>query len=100
MLHVEKCCCAAGQSWTVEVRTGSKPVNLHPSRCFLVYPQERTQAYPGLIGSTDGRLNATVDDNRTVHQFSDAELTAILRRRVGVVPVESDEERPEDAALN
>ena len=38
--------------------------------------------------------------NRTIHQFSDAELTAILRRRIGVVPVESDEERPEDAALN
>jgi hypothetical protein len=36
----------------------------------------------------------------TVHQFSDAELSAILRRRVGVVPVESDEERPESAALN
>ena len=34
------------------------------------------------------------------HQFSDAELTAILRRRVGVVPVESDEERPEGGALN
>jgi hypothetical protein len=45
-------------------------------------------------------VDATVDDNRTLHQFSDAELTAILRRRVGVVPVESDEERPEDAALN
>jgi hypothetical protein len=32
-------------------------------------------------------VDATVDDNRTLHQFSDAELTAILRRRVGVVPV-------------
>jgi len=30
-------------------------------------------------------------------QFSDAELTAILRRRLGVVPVESGEER---GALN
>jgi hypothetical protein len=29
-----------------------------------------------------------------------AELTAILRRRVGVVAVESDEERPERRALN
>jgi hypothetical protein len=45
-------------------------------------------------------VDARVDDNRTLHQFSDAELTAILRRRVGVAPVESDEERPEDAALN
>ena len=39
-------------------------------------------------------------DKRTVAQFSDAELEAILRRRVGVVPVESDEERPEGEALN
>jgi hypothetical protein len=45
-------------------------------------------------------VDATVDDHRTVDQFSDAELTAILRRRVGVVAVESDEERPESAALN
>jgi hypothetical protein len=82
------------------VRYGSKPVNLHPSRCFLVYPQERTQPYPGLIGATDGRLNATVGDNRTLDQFSDAELSAILRRRVGVVPVENDEERPEGGTLN
>ena len=45
-------------------------------------------------------VDATVDDHRTLHQFSDAELTAILRRRVGLVPVESDEERPEREALN
>ena len=45
-------------------------------------------------------VDATVGDHRTLDQFSDAELTAILRRRVGVVPVESDEERPEGAALN
>ena len=32
--------------------------------------------------------------------YGDAELSAILRRRVGVVPVESDEERPERGALN
>jgi hypothetical protein len=38
--------------------------------------------------------------NRTLEQFSDAELTAILRRRLGVVPVESDEERPVGGALN
>ena len=45
-------------------------------------------------------VDATVDDHRTVHQFSDGELTAILRRRVGVVPIENDEERPEGGALN
>jgi hypothetical protein len=45
-------------------------------------------------------VDATVDDHRTVHEFSDAELTAILRRRVGVVAVESDEERPEGEPLN
>jgi hypothetical protein len=45
-------------------------------------------------------VDATLDDHRTLDQFSDAELTAILRRRVGVVPVESDEERPVGGALN
>ena len=39
-------------------------------------------------------------DNREISEFSDAELTAILCRRVGVVPVESDEESPERGALN
>ena len=45
-------------------------------------------------------VDAMVDDHRTLHQFSDAELTAILRRRVGAVLAESDEERPESGALN
>jgi hypothetical protein len=45
-------------------------------------------------------VDTTVDDHRAIQQFSDAELTAILRRRVGVVSVESDEERPESGALN
>jgi len=45
-------------------------------------------------------VDATVDDHRTLHQFSDDELTAILRRRVGAVLEESDEERPEGGALN
>jgi hypothetical protein len=44
-------------------------------------------------------VDATVDDHRDIQQFSDAELTAILRRRVGVVPRESDEER-EGGTLN
>ena len=55
---------------------------------------DRLEGKPVLV------VDATVDDNRTVHQFSDAELSAILRRRVGVVPVESDEESPERGALN
>jgi hypothetical protein len=42
----------------------------------------------------------TNDDRDNIDQFSDAELTAILRRRVKVVPVESDDERPAGAALN
>jgi hypothetical protein len=45
-------------------------------------------------------VDATVDDHRTVREFSDAELTAMLRRRVDVVPVESEEERPEGEPLN
>jgi hypothetical protein len=45
-------------------------------------------------------VDATVDDHRTLHEFSDAELTAMLRRRIGVMAVESDEERPDGAALN
>jgi hypothetical protein len=45
-------------------------------------------------------VDATVDDHRTLHEFSDAELTAILRSRVGVVAVESEEERPASGALN
>ena len=45
-------------------------------------------------------VDATVDDNRTLHQFSDAELSAILRRRVGVVPVESEDDHPVAGALN
>jgi Family of unknown function (DUF5681) len=45
-------------------------------------------------------VDATVDDHRTLHEFSDAELTAMLRRRVGVVAEESEEERPESEALN
>jgi hypothetical protein len=42
----------------------------------------------------------TTDDRDNIDQFTDAELTAILRRRVGVAPVESDEERPQGGALN
>ena len=45
-------------------------------------------------------VDATVDDHRSVHEFSDAELTAMLRRHVGLVAVESEEERPDDEPLN
>ena len=45
-------------------------------------------------------VDATVDDHRTLEQFSDAELSAILRRRVGVLPVENEEDRPVGGALN
>ena len=40
------------------------------------------------------------DDRTSIEQFSDAELTAIMRRRIGVVQVESDEQRPESESLN
>jgi hypothetical protein len=42
----------------------------------------------------------TTDDRDNIEQFSDAELTAILRKRVKVVSVESDEEPPEGETLN
>ena len=42
----------------------------------------------------------STDDRTSIDEFSDAELTAILRQRVKVVPVESDEERPDDEPLN
>jgi hypothetical protein len=45
-------------------------------------------------------VDAMVDDHRTVHEFSDAELTAILRKHLSVAPVESNEERPEGGVLN
>jgi hypothetical protein len=41
----------------------------------------------------------TNDDRDNIDQFSDAELTAILRRRIKAVPVESDEP-PEGETLN
>jgi hypothetical protein len=42
----------------------------------------------------------TEDDRDNIDQFSDAELTAILRKRVRVVSVESDDEHPDDESLN
>ncbi len=58
-----------------------------------------TTASSRLEGKPVQVVDATVDDHRTLNEFSDAELTAILRRRVGAVLVGSDEER-QDAALN
>jgi hypothetical protein len=45
-------------------------------------------------------VDATVDDRYDIEEFTNAELTAILRRRVSVVPVERDEERSEGGILN
>jgi hypothetical protein len=42
----------------------------------------------------------TTDDRTDIEEFTDAELTAILRKRVKIVSVEDDEERPEDETLN
>jgi hypothetical protein len=61
-------------------------------------------AFAQIVDRLEGKPMQPVEhtevDKRTVAQFTDDELTAILRRRVGVVPVESDEERPESEALN
>jgi len=53
-----------------------------------------------LEGKAAQQIDHNVIDNREISEYSDAELTAILRRRVGVVSVESEEERPEPGALN
>jgi hypothetical protein len=45
-------------------------------------------------------VETSADDTRTIEEFSDAELTAIIRKRVKLVPIESDEQRPEDEPLN
>ena len=61
-------------------------------------------AFQQIVDRLEGKpvqvVDATVDDHRALHEFSDAELTAMLRRRIGVVAGGSDEERPEGAALN
>jgi hypothetical protein len=46
------------------------------------------------------QIMETTDDRDNIDEFSDAELTAILRQRVKVVPVDSDEQRPDDEPLN
>jgi hypothetical protein len=53
-----------------------------------------------LEGKAAQQIDHNVIHNREICEYSDAELTAILRRRIGVVPVEGDEERPAGDALN
>jgi hypothetical protein len=53
-----------------------------------------------LEGKAAQQIDHNVVDNREISEFSDAELSAILRRRVGVLPVESEEDRPVGGALN
>ena len=60
----------------------------------------RARSRSPLARKTLPRLYHNVVDNREISEFSDAELSAILRGRVGVVAVESDEERPDRGALN
>ena len=64
---------------------------------------KQSWAFQQIADRLEGRpvqmVDTTVNDHRTLDQFSDAELTAILRRRVGLVLGESDEERPEHGAL-
>ena len=42
----------------------------------------------------------TTDDRDNIDQFTDAELTALLRQRLKDESAESDEQRPEDEPLN
>jgi hypothetical protein len=61
---------------------------------FVVPLADRLEGKPVQV------VDATVDDRHDIELFSDAELTAILRKRVKVVPMESDEQRPEDEPVN
>jgi hypothetical protein len=54
-----------------------------------------------LEGKAVQPLEHREDDRRdNINQFTEAELTAMLRSRMKTVPVETDEERPEGEALN
>jgi hypothetical protein len=62
-------------------------------------------AFQQIVDRLEGKPAQAIEhsstvDNRTVAQFTDDELEAILRRRVGVVLVENDEERPVGEPLN
>jgi len=53
-----------------------------------------------LKGKAAQQIDHSVIDNREISEYSDTELSAILRSRVGVVPVESEEECPTGSSLN
>jgi hypothetical protein len=54
-----------------------------------------------LEGKAVQPLEHREDDRRdNINQFTEAELTAMLRSRMKTVPVETDEERPEGEAPN
>jgi hypothetical protein len=61
-------------------------------------------AFAQIIDRLEGKavqpVARSIEDYTDIRQFSDAELTAIMRGRLEVVSVESDEERPEDESLN
>jgi hypothetical protein len=61
-------------------------------------------AFQQIIDRLEGKavqpVARSIEDYTDIRQFSDAELTAIMRGRLKVVSVESDEERPEDERLN
>jgi hypothetical protein len=44
--------------------------------------------------------HSDADDRTSIEEFTDAELTAIMRSRLKIVTIENDEERPEGESLN
>ena len=44
--------------------------------------------------------HSDADDRTSIKEFTDAELTAIMRSRVKIVTIGNEEERPEAEALN
>jgi hypothetical protein len=60
--------------WHYEIHRGSPP-----------WPTDRLEGKPTQVVETG-------DERTDIDEFSDAELTAILRQRIKVVPVESDDE--------
>jgi hypothetical protein len=53
-----------------------------------------------LEGKAVQPLEHREDDRNEISQFTEAELTEMLRARMKIVPVEADEGRPEGEALN
>ena len=79
-------------------------MNLLAEKLVECAVEEQSWAFQQIADRLEGKpvqvVDARVDDTRSLQEFSDAELTAILRRRVGLALVGGDGERPEDAALN